>query len=72
MKEKISLEITNANQGQLKSLHCELRIMSRQWKHSGPIITINGESSGDDKSLRLQASSTKQIGKKWSGNLSKW
>jgi len=72
MKEKISLEITNANQGQLKSLHCELRILSRQWKHSGPIITINGESAGDDTCLRLQASSAKQISKKWAGNLSKW
>jgi hypothetical protein len=72
MKEKISLEITNANQGQLKSLHAELRILSRQWKHFGPIITINGKSAGDDTSLRLQASSTKQIGKKWSRNLSRW
>ena len=72
MKEKISLEITNANQGQLKSLHCELRIMSRQWKHSGPIITINGRSSGDDTSLRLQASSNKRVAKKWSRNLAKW
>jgi hypothetical protein len=26
----------------------------------------------NDKSLRLQASSTKQIGKKWSRNLAKW
>jgi hypothetical protein len=72
MKEKISLEITNANPGQLKSLHCELRILSRQWKHSGPIITINGESAGNDTSLRLQASSTKRVAKKWSGNLAKW
>jgi len=72
MKEKISLEITNANQGQLKSLHCELRIMSRQWKHSGPIITINGKSSGDDTSLRLRGSSNKRIARKWSKNLTKW
>ena len=69
---KISLEITNANQGQLKSLHAELRILSRQWKSAGPIIKINGKSSGDDTSLRLQASSNKRIGKKWSRNLAKW
>jgi len=69
---KITLDITNANQGQLKSLHAELRILSRQWRPFGPIITINGKSSGDDTCLRLQASSTKQIGKKWSRNLAKW
>jgi len=54
MKEKISLEITNANQGQLRSLEAELRILSRQWKPSGPIITINNKSSGDERSLRLR------------------
>ena len=69
---KISLDITNANQGQLKSLHAELRILSRQWRPFGPIITINGRSSGDDTSLRLQASSNKRIGKKWARNLAKW
>ena len=69
---KINLEITNANQGQLKSLQGELRILSRQWKPIGPIITINGKSSGDDTSLRLQASSRKRVGKKWAKNLSKW
>ena len=69
---KINLEITNANQGQLKSLQGELRILSRQWKPFGPIITINGTSSGDDTSLRLQASSRKRVGKKWAKNLSKW
>ena len=69
---KITLEITNANQGQLKSLQGELRILSRQWRPFGPIITINGKSSGDDTSLRLQASSTKRVAKKWSRNLAKW
>ena len=69
---KINLEITNANQGQLKSLQGELRILSRQWKPFGPIITINGKSSGDDTSLWLQASSRKRVGKKWAKNLSKW
>ena len=69
---KINLEITNANQGQLKSLQGELRILSRQWKPFGPIITINGKSSGDDTSLRLQASSRKRVGKKLAKNLSKW
>ena len=69
---KINLEITNANQGQLKSLQGELRILSRQWKPFGPIITINGKSSVDDTSLRLQASSRKRVGKKWAKNLSKW
>jgi len=69
---KISLDITNANQGQLKSLQGELRILSRQWKHFGPIITINGKSAGDDTCLRLQASSNKRVAKKWSRNLAKW
>jgi len=69
---KISLDITNANQGQLKSLQGELRILSRQWKPFGPIIKINGRSSGDDSSLRLQASSNKRVAKKWSRNLAKW
>ena len=69
---KISLEIKNANQGQLQSLQGELRILSRQWRQFGPVITINGKSPGDDKSLRIQATSKKRIGKKWARNLARW
>jgi len=69
---KINLEIKNANHGQLQSLQGELRILSRQWKPFGPVITINGKAPGDETNLRIQAASKKRIGKKWARNLARW
>ena len=74
MKEKeYTITIANAEPGQLLSIRCELNLLSKQWRPFGPMIKVDGMlPEANDKSLRLQASSTKQIGKKWSGNLAKW
>jgi hypothetical protein len=69
---RINLDIKNASQGQLRSLECELRILSRQWRSFGPIIKIDGKDAGTNKDLRVQDSSRKRIAKKWSRNLAKW
>jgi hypothetical protein len=69
---RINLDIKNASQGQLRSLECELRILSRQWRSYGPIIKIDGKDSGTQNSLRIPDSSRKRIAKKWHKSLAKW
>jgi hypothetical protein len=74
MKEKeYTITVANAEPGQLISLRCELNLLSKQWRPYGPVIKVEGMlPEANDKSLRLQASSTKQVAKKWAVNLVKW
>jgi hypothetical protein len=74
MKEKeYTITVANAEPGQLISLRCELNLLSKQWRPYGPVIKVEGMlPEANDNSLRLQASSAKQISKKWSVNLVKW
>ena len=74
MKEKeYTITIANAEPGQLLSIRCELNLLSKQWRPFGPMIKVDGMlPEANDKSLRLQASSKKRIGKKWVKNLSRW
>ena len=74
MKEKeYTITVANAEPGQLISLRCELNLLSKQWRPYGPVIKVEGMlPEANDKSLRLQASSAKQVAKKWSVNLAKW
>ncbi len=69
---RINLDIKNASQGQLRSLECELRILSRQWRSFGPIIKIDGKDAGTNKDLKVKDASRKRIAKKWSRALSRW
>ena len=73
MKEKeYTITVANAEPGQLISLRCELNLLSKQWRPYGPVIKVEGMlPEANDKSLRLQASSTKQIARKWSLNFYK-
>jgi hypothetical protein len=74
MKEKeYTITVANAEPGQLISLRCELNLLSKQWRPYGPVIKVEGMlPEANDKSLRLQAASAKQVAKKWAVNLVKW
>ena len=66
------ITVVNAEPGQLISLRCELNLLSKQWRPYGPVIKVEGMlPEANDKSLSLQASSAKQVAKKWAVKLVK-